>query len=98
MSLAYTTMLVAVGGGGGAEEELKRSQLMLPVVPDGPNPSITTFTIWGPAASETEVDIVAHVCHPPVLGNVKVPVLLTPPTSTWNVPPLPMLATRTSSA
>ena len=45
----------------------------------------------------TLVVIVCQVCHPPVFGMVNVPVLLTPPKSTLNVPPWPPDATRIDS-
>jgi len=42
--------------------------------------------------------IVIHVCQPRVLGTVNLPVLSTPSTSMWNVPPVPLDATRTSKS
>src|SRR5256885_12894293 len=67
---------------------------MLPNTPDGPLPSATIRSDCGPAVSETSVLMSVHACQPPVLGIVSIPVLLTPPTSTWNVPPAPLAATR----
>ena len=75
------------------------NQLKFATDPPGPTLSITTLMTCVPAASAIPVlVIVFHVCHPPVFGTVSVPVLFTPSTSTWKVPPMPLDARRTSSA
>src|SRR5690349_14501902 len=92
---------VAVGGGGttgatGATTGLTRSHVRFPTAL-GPLLMKTTFISWAPAFSVTVFETVAQVCQPPVLGIVRVPVALTPPNSTRNVPPWSGDATRASS-
>src|SRR5262245_29925955 len=71
----------------------------LPTRPVVPFVSKTTRTTCGPLVSEipdavTEV----HSCQPPVPGMDSADVTAVPSTSTWNVPPVPGDATRTSRA
>src|SRR5206468_9524362 len=78
---------------------LTANQLKFPTHPVAPTASMTTRTTCVPEASEIPVAVmVRHVCQPPVLGTVSAPVLSTPSTSTWNTPPAPFEATRTSTA
>jgi hypothetical protein len=52
-----------------------------------------------PALNVTPVFlIVVQVCQPPVFVTVNAPVLSTPFTSMWNLPPAPPDATRTSKS
>src|SRR5262245_34751051 len=76
---------------------LTRMKLMLPTAPAGPAESITIRQTCGPAASCTPDRVtVVHDCQPPVSGMERGPVLSTPSTSMWNVPPRPADATRAS--
>src|ERR1051326_7740388 len=59
-----------------------------------PRLSTTKRMVCVPAVRLTVATTSAHACQPPVFGTDNGPVTLTPPTSTWNVPPGPLAATR----
>src|SRR5215831_15439250 len=75
---------------------VSRTQSRLPTAPEGAVSNTTRITCAPAAGSVTVADTVLNVCHPPVSGIVSAPVTLTPPNSTWNVPPCPADATRAS--
>src|SRR5262245_48351296 len=73
-----------------------RIQSKLPVAVVDPFVSITRRQTCVPDARLTPGFVtVVHVCQPPVFGTLSGPVLSTPSTSTWNVPPAPSDATLT---
>ena len=73
------------------------NQFMLPIEPLAPLASMTMRRTCGPAERVMPAfESVAHVCQPPVSGMTNGPVLSTPFTSRWNVPPTPLDASRTS--